>query len=203
MDLDRVAGAAVQAVGARLNHAVRSRFGPGTTRFLGDVLVYQPHQDAVHARVCQVIDEMHPYIGRGPDRPVRIAAHSLGGVIAVDMATATVPLWTESLVTFGSQAAFFHVCDPRGGQLTPYGGNMPVHLPASLNRWTNLWEPLDVLAFPASKVFRLHDGTAPVDLPVGHLASTGMLTHSAYWNLPYVASVIGDVMRQDQTASAQ
>ncbi|WP_371659853.1 hypothetical protein [Streptomyces sp. NBC_00280] len=196
-DLDRVAGAVVQAVGARLNHAVRSRFGPGTTRFLGDVLVYQRHQDAVHARVRQVIDEVHPDLGRSPDRPVRIAAHSLGGVIAVDMATGTEPLWTESLVTFGSQAAFFHVCDPRGGQLTPYGVGMPVRLPASLNRWTNLWEPLDVLAFAASKVFRLHDGTAPVDLPVGHQASTGIWTHSAYWDLPYVASVIGDVMRED------
>jgi hypothetical protein len=202
-DLDRVAGAAVQAVGARLNHAVRSRFGPGTTRFLGDVLVYQRHRDAVHARVRQVIDEVHPDIGRSNDRPVRIVAHSLGGVIAVDMATATEPLWTESLVTFGSQAAFFHVCDPRGGQLTPYAADMPVHLPASLKRWTNLWEPLDVLAFAASKVFRLHDGSTPVDLLVGHQASTGMWTHSAYWDLPYVAAVIGDVMRQDQAAPLQ
>ncbi|MGW5660888.1 hypothetical protein ACWEWG_12410 [Streptomyces sp. NPDC003758] len=202
-DLDRVAGAAVQAVGARLNHAVRSRFGPGTTRFLGDVLVYQRHRDAVHARVRQVIDEVHPELGRSSARPVRIVAHSLGGVIAVDMATATAPLWTESLITFGSQAAFFHVCDPRGGQLTPYGGSTPVHLPASLNRWTNLWEPLDILAFAASKVFQLHDGTAPVDLPVSHQASTGMWTHSAYWNLPHVATVIGDVMRQNRPLENQ
>jgi hypothetical protein len=198
-DLDRVAGAAVQAVGARLNHVVRSRYGPGTTRFLGDVLVYQRQQAAVHARVRQVIDGVHPDIGRSPERPARIVAHSLGGVIAVDMATATVPLWTGSLVTFGSQAAFFHVCDPRGGQLTPYGGDLPVRLPASLRRWTNLWEPLDVLAFAASKVFALHDGTAPVDLPVDHRASTGVWTHSAYWTLPYVASVIGEVMHPADT----
>jgi hypothetical protein len=195
-DLDRVAGAAVQAVGARLNHAMRSRFGPGTTRFLGDVLVYQRRQEAIHARVRQVIDEVCPDLGRGPDRPVRVVAHSLGGVIAVDMATSAEPLWTDSLVTFGSQAAFFHVCDPRGGQLAPYAGGPPVRLPASLNRWTNLWEPLDVLAFAASKVFRLHDGTAPVDLPVDHPASIGVWTHSAYWRLPSVASVIGEVMRR-------
>ncbi|MFD5477394.1 lipase family protein [Streptomyces hawaiiensis] len=201
-DLDRIAGAAVQAVGARLNHAVRSRFGPGTTRFLGDVLVYQRHRDAIHARVRQVIEDVDPDLGRTAARPVRIAAHSLGGVIAVDMATDTRPLWTESLVTFGSQAAFFHVCDPRGGQLTPYGGSMPVRLPASLSRWTNLWEPMDVLAFAASKVFQLHDGTAPVDLPVSHQASTGMWTHSAYWGLPYVASVIGNVMSRDQPTEA-
>lgn len=74
---------------------------------------------------------------------------------------------------------------------------MPVRLPVSLNRWTNLWEPMDVLAFAVSKVFQLHDGTAPVDLPVGHQASAGMWTHSAYWGLPYVASVIGSVMSRD------
>ena len=34
-------------------------------------------------------------------------------------------------------------------------------------------------AFIAAKVFRLHDGTAPLDVAVGHLASSGLWTHSA------------------------
>ncbi|MFD3563126.1 hypothetical protein ACFWVU_26175 [Streptomyces sp. NPDC058686] len=201
-DLDRVAGAAIGAVAGRVNHAVRTRFGPGTTRFLGDVLVYQRHRDAIHARIRARIDEVDPKLGRGPERPVRVVAHSLGGVIAVDMATAVEPLWTERLVTFGSQAAFFHVCDPRGGQLLPYSGHAPVQLPASLGRWTNLWEPLDLLAFAASQVFQLSDGSNPVDRPVPHAASTGMWTHSAYWDLPDVATAIAVAMDRDGIPTA-
>jgi hypothetical protein len=192
--LDRVAGAAIQAAAGRLNHALRTKFGPGTTRFLGDVLVYQRHREAIHSRVRKCIDRVDPTLGRTPDRPVRVVAHSLGGVIAVDMATAAAPLWTSSLVTFGSQAAFFHACDPRGGQILPYSGSQPVLLPPSLGRWTNLWEPLDMLAFVAAGVFQLHDGNTPVDISVPHTASTGVWTHSAYWDLPSVAAEISTAM---------
>lgn len=193
-DLDRVAGAAIQAAAGRLNNTLRTKFGPGTTRFLGDVLVYQRHRQAIHERVRKCIDGVDPALGRTPDRPVRVVAHSLGGVIAVDMATAAAPLWTSSLVTFGSQAAFFHVCDPRGGQILPFSGSQPVVLPPSLARWTNLWEPLDVLAFVAARVFRLHDGSAPADVSLPHTASAGVWTHSSYWDLPLVASEISTAM---------
>lgn len=192
--LDRVAGAAIQAAAGRLNATLRTKFGPGTTRFLGDVLVYQRHREAVHARVRACIDSVDPALGRSKERPVRLVAHSLGGVIAVDMATASTPLWTASLVTFGSQAAFFHACDPRGGQLLPYSGSEPVALPPSLGRWTNLWEPLDMLAFVAARVFRLHDGSTPTDVAVPHMASTGAWTHSSYWSLPSVADEIRAAM---------
>ncbi|MFI1734188.1 hypothetical protein ACH40E_34260 [Streptomyces acidicola] len=201
MDLDRVAGAAIQAAMGRVNHTLRSRFGPGTARFLGDVLVYQRHQAAIHARIRASIDEVDPELGRHPDRPVRVVAHSLGGVIAVDMATSTSPLWTDKLLTFGSQSAFFHVCDPRGGQLEPYAEHQRVALPPSLANWTNLWEPLDLLAFAASAVFQLHDGSSPIDIPVQHMASTGLWTHSAYWNSPEVATAITCAMRTGSSSA--
>ncbi|MGW0556691.1 hypothetical protein ACWDZ6_21200 [Streptomyces sp. NPDC002926] len=193
-DLDRVAGAAIQAVARRANHALRTRFGPATTRFLGDVLVYQRHRAAIQARVREQIAAVDPRLGATPDHRVRVAAHSLGGVIAVDMATAQDPLWISSLVTFGSQPSYFHLCDPRGGQLTPYRPDTPVALPASLGRWTNLWQPLDVLAFAASRIFRLVDGTPPVDVPLPHTASAGLWTHSEYWEMPQLATVIADTL---------
>jgi hypothetical protein len=189
-DLDRVVGATVGSAAGRLNSYLRTEQGPGVTRFFGDVLVYQRHRKEIHDRVRATIDQVDPALGRGPERPVQVIGHSLGGVIAVDIATADVPLWTRCLVTFGSQSPFFHVCDPRGGQLRPYADGTLVQLPLSLGAWTNLWEPLDMLAFIAAKVFRLHDGTAPLDVPIGHLVSSGLWTHSAYWDLPQVATAI-------------
>ncbi|WP_406002409.1 hypothetical protein [Streptomyces sp. NBC_00829] len=194
-NLDRVAGAAMQAVAGRVNHSLRTRYGPASTRFLGDVLVYQRHRAAIQARVREQIAAVDPLLGTSPDHRVRVAAHSLGGVIAVDMATAQHPLWISSLVTFGSQSAYFHLCDPRGGQLLPYRHEEPVALPPSLARWTNLWQPLDVLAFAASRVFRLADGTSPLDVPVRHIASAGLWTHSEYWEMPQVTTAIAEAMR--------
>ncbi|MEV7393745.1 hypothetical protein [Streptomyces sp. NPDC091215] len=193
-DLDRVAGAAMQAIASRVNHNLRARLGPGATRFLGDVLVYQRHRATIQARIREHIAAVDPRLGQDATKPVRIVAHSLGGVIAVDMATADIPLWTSSLLTFGSQAAYFHLCDPRGGQLPVYTGSAPVTLPGSLARWTNLWQPLDMLAFAASRVFRLADGSSPDDIPLSHTVSAGLWTHSVYWSCPELAAMIRKIM---------
>jgi len=193
--LDRAAGAAVQAMAGQLNHALRDRLGPALTRFLGDVLVYQRHQAAIHARIRETVAAVDPALGASPAHPVRVVAHSLGGVIAVDLATAAEPLWTRSLLTFGSQAAYFHLCDPRGGSLRPYAPGQAVALPPSLGAWTNLWQPLDPLAFAAAGVFRLHDGALPDDLPVRHLASDGLWTHSSYWESDQLIESITRLMK--------
>jgi hypothetical protein len=193
-ELDRVVGAAVASVAGRVNTSMRRELAPGVMRFFGDVLVYQRHRQEIHDRVRTTIDAADPTLGRASNRPVRIVGHSLGGVIAVDLATADKPLWTRSLVTFGSQSPLFHLCDPRGGLLTPYLGQHRVQLPDSLAGWTNLWEPMDPLAFIAGQVFAMHDGQPPRDVPVDHLASSGLWTHSAYWHLTQVTSAIQDAL---------
>jgi triacylglycerol esterase/lipase EstA (alpha/beta hydrolase family) len=194
-ELDRVVGAVLGTAGGRINSHVRSSMLPGITQYVGDILVYQRHRERIHDRVREVVAGVHPDLGRGREHPVDVVAHSLGGVIAVDMATADDPLWVRSLVTFGSQSPFFHVCDPRGGRFTPFNGSALVPLPASLRRWTNLWEPLDVLAFIAARVFVLHDGSAPDDRAVPHLVSSGLWSHSAYWTLRNVADAIARALR--------
>ena len=192
-ELDRVVGAAFGAAGGRLNTALRTTLLPGITRGVGDILVYQRHRAEINNRVRDVIAQVDPGLGRSPEHPVDVLAHSLGGVIAVDMATAEEPLWIRRLVTFGSQSPFFHVCDPRGGALTPYSGTA-IPLPESVRAWTNLWEPLDPVAFVAARVFRLADGSKPEDIEVPHLGSSGLWTHSDYWQLAFVADAIGTAL---------
>ncbi|MGK2904020.1 MAG: hypothetical protein ACSLE7_14300 [Mycobacterium sp.] len=188
-ELDRVVGAAVNATAGKLNSHLRTALLPGITRAVGDILVYQRQGDAIRDRVRSVIDAVDPSLGRSANHPIDVLAHSLGGVIAVDMAISEDPLWIRTLVTFGSQPSFFHVCDPRGGQIEPYTG-APVALPESIGAWTNLWEPLDPLAFIASRIFNLHNGSRPEDAEVAHLASSGLWTHSDYWRIEDVARKI-------------
>jgi hypothetical protein len=136
--------------------------------FLADVITYQSHgrRAVVHGRVREVIDkELGPEYGTAA-RPLTVIGHSLGGVISFDMATAERdPLHIDRFVTLGSQPAFFHLLDPRSGNVPAFEGE-PVTLPPTLRRWTNIWDEYDVLAFGVGEVFRMHGGGVPIDRPV-------------------------------------
>jgi hypothetical protein len=187
--LDEVVGAVVGNTAGRLNEYLRTRLGPGITEFIGDILVYQRHRERIHQRVREVLRKHAPDLGE-QGNPVSVVGHSLGGVIAFDLAVAGQPrLWTDGLVTFGSQSPFFHVLDPRG-DLAAFRPGQPVTLPPTIPRWTNLWEPLDILAFIAGKVFRLTTGKPPSDQEVPHRGSFGLWTHSSYWAVPELVDAI-------------
>ncbi len=136
--------------------------------FMADVIAYQSQgqRAVVHGRVREVINkELGAEFGTSA-KPLTVIAHSLGGVIGFDMATAERdPLHIDRFITLGSQPAFFHLLDPRSGNVPVFEGE-PVTLGPNLGRWTNIWDEYDVLAFGVSEVFRLHDGSMPTDRPV-------------------------------------
>jgi hypothetical protein len=191
--MDHVVGAAFNAAAGKLNSHLRARVLPALARAVGDILVYQRHRAEICDLVRAEIRAVDSRLGRTAEHPVDILAHSLGGVIAFDLATSDDPIWVRTLVTFGSQPSFFHVCDPRGGKILRYNGSA-VTLPKSIDAWTNLWEPLDLLAFVAEPIFKLHDGSPPKDAEVEHLASSGLWTHSAYWHLDEVVRRIQEAL---------
>jgi hypothetical protein len=195
--IDAAVGAVLGAAGDGVNSFLRQTLGPRLGEFLGDVFVYQRHRELLHERVWERLQRHDRTLGT-EENPVDLVGHSLGGVIGFDLAAVAVPrLWVESLVTFGSQSSFFHVVDPRGEPLARFAQGAPVVLPPSIRRWTNLWEPLDPLAFIAAVVFELASGQAPQDRSVRSLASYGLWTHSSYWRAPELVEVAREELGRD------
>ncbi|NJN00792.1 MAG: hypothetical protein HC793_04260 [Aquincola sp.] len=186
---DDVLGRFIGTQLGRVNQAVRERIANPAAATLGDVICYQGNAARIQQRLFDVIDQKAPGWG-AQAQPISVIAHSLGGVVAFDTAVrSAVPgrqLHISRLVTFGSQAAFFHIIDPRVPALEPYRHKAPVVLPlGSILSWTNLWDPLDPLAFTAGTVFRLHGGIQPEDIPVQgsatELFEAKLFPHSVYW----------------------
>jgi hypothetical protein len=183
-EIDGMLGKTVGNALGDLNQTLRRAYGRQVLTFLGDIFVYQREQNAIQQRLWDAIADHAP--GHGTrEQPIRVIAHSLGGLVAFDAAVRPdKPLWIKSFVTFGSQPAMFHVVNPRKG-LAPYVKGTPVTLPATIGRWANLWEPMDPLAFAATPVFQLASRAAPADSPINNLASALVRlkgnTHGSYW----------------------
>jgi hypothetical protein len=190
--IDDALGSALGNVAGAFVQYLREQFDPGIGLFLGDLLVYQRHRDTIQGRIKAALP---PGLGTDNSHPISAIGHSLGGVALFDYAVSdSNPLWIKSLVTFGSQSSFFHVIDPRSTKVNPYRG-APVRLPPTIRGWTNLWEPMDPLAFIAAKIFVLNSGPAPSDLEVDHTFNAGLWTHSAYWTNAQVEGQIRTALR--------
>ncbi len=190
-EIDKIVGYAVGQVVGDLNQSLRAAWAAPIGLFLGDIIAYQRKQAEIQYRLIQTINQHAPGWGT-KEKPVSVAAHSLGGVIAFDAATRTDdPLWISGFITFGSQSSFFEVLDPRPS-LATYSPGAPIVLPPTISRWMSLWEPLDVLAFATGKVFKLSSGQTPIDVRTVHDLKSGVSTHGSYWH----CSELVDAIRQ-------
>jgi hypothetical protein len=193
--VDGSVGAAIGHGLGTLNDSIRAAWGPNAMEFLGDAFVYQHKFEEIQGRLWEYLDSRAPGYGT-QEKPIDVIAHSFGGLITLDAAvTANRRLWIGGYVTFGSQPAFFHLLQPRGGDIVPYTSGFPVRLPRNIDRWTNLWEPMDPLAFIVGKVFLLHTGQPPLDIMVPHRVCSGWWTHSVYWTAPELVVAMRQTMR--------
>ncbi|MCC3159871.1 hypothetical protein LJ737_21700 [Hymenobacter sp. 15J16-1T3B] len=181
----------------QFNQNLRAAVLPPLALFFGDIIVYQRDQARIQARIWEALARHGGGYGTAA-QPVHVVAHSLGGVITFDAAVQKDnPLHLKSFTTFGSQAAFFHIVDQRR-TLDVYRQGQPVTLPATIRRWTNLWDTADLLAFTASTVFRLADGSRPQDVPVldplSRIVDEKAWMHSVYWGTQELLQAIRETV---------
>ena len=198
--MDRACGAVLDVGVGSLYSSSRRLLGPHVAQFLGDITTYHYEEEAIQGQVLEALRGHHPDWG-SEDRPATIIAHSLGGLIAFDLAVSSqTPIHIEALVTIGSQPAFFHTVRRRR-DLPPYEG-APVVVPR-ISRWLNLCHPLDPLSFRVGEVFKLADGSRPVDQDLEVLGSDGLFAHSSYWSRPEAARAIKSFLRLAPAPSPQ
>lgn len=193
--VDQLIGKMAGIAGGSLNQWLRGALAEPIALTFGDIVAYHQRRQEIHQRLFDRLDEKAWGWGTR-EQPVSVLAHSLGGLVTLDAALGSDvvmdngkprTLHIRNWVTFGSQPAFFHVLTPRRG-IDPYEPGRPTTLPSSIGRWVNLWHPLDILAFSATPVFVMHDGTRPedkrVDTPASDIADAKGWLHSIYWDSP-------------------
>ncbi len=171
----------------------REFYSSASAELIGDVLVYQNRKKEMLAAIRERIAAVAPGAG-GAKRPLDVIAHSLGGVMLFDMATARQsPLFIRHMMTCGNQAGFLYAIGCIGDALPAHQRGQRTTLPATIKHWTNFYVPLDPWAFLAGTVFQLADGSIPQDIEVHDPEGRNRLfRHAAdyYWSHPAVIATL-------------
>ncbi len=144
---------------------------------IGDILLYQSRGSQIRAFIRNKVENAAG--------PVVLIAHSLGGVACVDLLSSADPPLVDALVTFGSQAAFFHEL---GALASLKEGEA---LPAGFPPWLNVFDRSDFLSFFGGRMF---PGQV-TDLEV-HSGQPFPDSHSAYIGNPEMWTAIADFVRR-------
>jgi hypothetical protein len=197
--IDKLLGKLVEDRLGVLNQRLRSSLMNGLAVTLGDIVAYHSNKKGIQQRLWDAIASLDPGYGTQAN-PIGVIAHSLGGVVSFDAMFAPAngtALYVDSFVTFGSQAAFFEIIDPR--TKVSYSTGQPITLPNPLKKWINLWDVVDLLAFTAGTVFRLSDGSKPEDIPVEDpisvMLDAKLWLHSIYWQTPQLVAALVKAFR--------
>ena len=143
----------------------------------GDVLRFLADGDGARRYLTRAIDDLRP-------GPIYLLAHSLGGIMCVDLLAREPIAGVAGLVTIGSQAPFLYEIGALSGLVHPRP--LPDHFPP----WLNIYDRRDILSYVGAGVL----GDRVTDLPVDN-GQPFPQSHSAYWANPAVWAAIGGALR--------
>lgn len=142
----------------------------------GDVLRFLANGDGMRSFVLNAIKD-------SAAGPVYVLAHSLGGIICVDLLVREEVPAVKCLVTIGSQAPFLYEI----GALPSL--TYPKPLPGHFPPWANIYDRRDILSYIGSPIM----GERIADIQVDN-GEAFPQAHSAYWSNPAVWDVIAAVV---------
>lgn len=145
----------------------------------GDILLYLARGERLRAFVQQSVSDL----GRGP---VVLVAHSLGGIICVDVLIRQAIPEVSGLITVGTQAPLLYEI----GALPSLGPTEP--LPGHFPPWLNIYDRRDLLSYVGARVFP--NQVKDIEVRNGQPFPQ---SHSAYWSNPAVWQAARDWMTDE------
>ncbi len=139
-----------------------------TSNAVGDILFYQARGEQIQAFIHQTI--------QAAQGPVILLAHSLGGIMSVDLLIKENLPQVKLLITAGSQSPYFYEINAL--QSLPFQNvsadeRLPAHFPA----WFNVYDRRDLLSYIGASVF----GSKVTDFEVNN-RQPFPCSHGAYWS---------------------
>ncbi|MDJ0569626.1 MAG: hypothetical protein QNJ53_11325 [Pleurocapsa sp. MO_192.B19] len=156
----------------RINNTLQSKrsgFSEKYSGTLGDILMYQARGQELRDFVRQTIE---PLEGK-----IIVVAHSLGGIICVDLLLEKEPPQIDLLVTVGSQAPVLFELNALVGMEYDPNAKLPEEFP----KWLNIYDRNDFLSYIGEKIFPGRITDFEVDSQQSFPQS-----HGAYWAIKEV-----------------
>ena len=139
-----------------------------TSNIVGDILFYQARGEITRTFIHQTI--------QATPGPVILLAHSLGGIMCVDLLIRENIPQVKLLITVGSQSPYFYEINALQSlpfKNIPANERLPSHFPA----WLNLYDRRDFLSYIGAGIF----GSKVTDFEVDNRQPFPN-SHGAYWN---------------------
>lgn len=175
---------------ARAVAPARAQLSTQILVFLGDIVSYFHHREAIIARVREKLLQARQAQEAAGGEPLVVLSHSMGGQIVYDLVTSYLPeaagdrpVRIDFWAAAASQVGLFEEMKLFRASAPQYqlGTQVPFPDRRYLGAWWNVWDPNDMLSFTTQSIIADVDDTPyPSELAL-HEAHTDILTLPSFY----------------------